>query len=148
VVDVMTSPNLARLQDFSNAVWYPTTAPVNYASYESIPDSPAGIKVAHSDADAAKNQATANWNAVSWLWRSGEVYQQVTVITSQARGVPAPAPRALTFTNSLVEPALWLSRQQPSRQGAVDPIVAASTKVVVQRLISAGVPDSPGTLTP
>lgn len=37
VVDVMTAPSLGRLQDFSDAVWYPSTAPVNYRPYDVAP---------------------------------------------------------------------------------------------------------------
>lgn len=142
VVDVMSSPNLARLQDFSNAVWYPSSAPVNYAPYDAGPDSPAGIQTAHSDADAAETQGAHNWNAVTWVWRSGNTFQRVTVITSQARGVPAPAPRPLSVHNVVVEPALWMTRQQQLQVGVVDPIVLASTKVVVNRLLAAGQPQT------
>lgn len=148
VVDVMTSPDLARLQDFSDAVWYPSPTPVNYGSYDAISAAPAGIKTAHSDADSAKNEDTSNWNAVSWVWRSGKVFQQVTVITSQTRELPAPAPRPLSLHNVLVQPALWVLRQQPLEPGAVDPIVSASTKVVAQRVISAAEQPSAGDLAP
>ncbi|MGB3481226.1 MAG: hypothetical protein WBB07_03290 [Mycobacterium sp.] len=148
VVDVMTSPDLARLQDFSNAVWYPSTAPVNYTPYLAEPDAPAGIKVAHTDADTATTHDVANWNAVTWTWRSGAEYQRVTVITSQSRDLTPPEPRALNLYNSLVEPALWLARQQPSETGVVDPIVEASTKVVVHRVLNAGEPMMSGDLTP
>lgn len=148
VVDVMTSPDLARLQDFSNAVWYPSPTPVNYSPYDAVAAPPAGIETAHSDADSAKNQGTSNWNAVTWVWRSGNTFQRVTVITSQTRDLPVPAPRPLSLTNTLIEPALWVLRQQPLEAGVVDPIVSASTKVVVQRLISAGTPSSAGVLAP
>jgi hypothetical protein len=136
VVDVMASPNLARLQDFSAAVWYPSSAPVNYAPYDAGPDSPAGIQTAHSDADAAETQGAGNWNAVTWIWRAGNTFQRVTVVTSQAKDVPAPAPRALSVYNAVVEPALWMTRQQQLQVGVVDPIVLASTKVVVNRVLS------------
>lgn len=148
VVDVMASPDLARLQDFSNAVWYPSPTPVNYSDYEAVEAAPTGIKTAHSDADSAKSQGTSNWNAVTWVWRSGNTFQRVTVITSQTKDLPAPAPRPLSLTNTLVQPALWVLRQQPLEAGVVDPIVSASTKVVVQRLISAGTPSSAGVLAP
>jgi hypothetical protein len=142
VVDVMTAPSLGRLQDFSDAVWYPSTAPVNYRPYDVAPaadrPAPAGIQTAHSDADAAQVQGAPNWNAVTWIWHSGNAFQRVTVVTSQSRGVPAPAPRPLTVQNLVVEPALWMTRQQQLQAGALDPIVAASTNVVVQRLLAVG----------
>jgi hypothetical protein len=148
VVDVMTAPDLARLQDFSDAVWYPSSTPVNYSAYDAVSAAPAGIKTAHSDADSAKNQDTSNWNAVTWVWRSGNDFQQVTVITSQARDLPAPEPRPLTVHNSLIQPALWVLRQQPLEPGGLDPIVSASTKVVAQRVISAGEQPSAGAFAP
>ncbi|WP_199255200.1 DUF2339 domain-containing protein [Mycolicibacterium mengxianglii] len=148
VVDVMSSPDLARLQDFSDAVWYPSPTPVNYTPYEALADRPAGIKTAHSDADSATAQDTTNWSAVTWVWHSGRSYQQVTVITSQTRGLPAPSPRPLNVMNSLIEPALWVARQQPSQYSAVDPIVAASGEVVVQRLVNAAGGPSRGGLAP
>jgi hypothetical protein len=76
------------------------------------------------------------------VWRSGNTFQRVTVITSQARGVPAPAPRPLSVHNVVVEPALWMTRQQQLQVGVVDPIVLASTKVVVNRLLAAGQPQT------
>lgn len=148
VVDVMSSPNLARLQDFSDAVWYPSATPVNYTAYTAGDDLPADTRTAHSDADSATDEESAHWNAVTWLWRSGNVFQRVTVITSQTRSIPPPAPRALNFTNSLIEPALWVTRQQPSESGVVDPIVSASTEVVVNRLLSAGALHSAGVAGP
>ncbi|CAN5429949.1 hypothetical protein BH11ACT6_BH11ACT6_46820 [soil metagenome] len=138
VVDVMTSPNLARLQDFSDAVWYPSSAPVNYSSYDAGPDAPVGIQTAHSDADAAETQSVHNWNAVTWIWRAGNSFQRVTVITSQTKGLPAPSPRPISAYNVVVEPALWMTRALQLQAGVVDPIVLASTKVVVQRLLSSG----------
>lgn len=138
VVDVMTSPDLARLEDFSNAVWYPSSAPVNYAPYDAGPGAPAGMQTAHSDADAAEINGAPNWNATTWIWQAGNAFQRVTVITSQTRGLFAPPPRPLSVYNVVVEPALWMSRQQQLQAGVVDPIVLASTNVVVQRLLSGG----------
>jgi hypothetical protein len=149
VVDVMSAPSLGRLQDFSDAVWYPSASPVNYQPYDVAPaagrPAPAGIQTAHSDADAAQVQGAPNWNAVTWIWRSGNVFQRVTVVTSQSRGVPAPAPRPLTVHNVVVEPALWITRQQQLQAGALDPIVAASTNVVVQRLLAVAAPQQGAT---
>ncbi|AQA03829.1 hypothetical protein BVC93_16895 [Mycobacterium sp. MS1601] len=142
VVDVISSPNLARLQDFSDAVWYPTSAPVNYQPYEGGPTAPRGMQTAHTDAETAETGDAANWNAVTWIWQSGNAFQRVTVVTSQTRGQPAPQPRPLTVQNVVIEPALWLTRQQELQAGAVDPIVTASTDVVVKRLLSNGTPHS------
>ncbi|ANW66555.1 hypothetical protein MMUR_15740 [Mycolicibacterium murale] len=135
VVDVMTSPDLGRLQDFSDAVWYPSAVPVNYAPFDAGADAPAGIRSAHSDADAATTSDTPNWDAVTWVWRSGDVYQRVTVLTSQTRNMPAPAPQPLSVRSALIEPALWTLRQQPSDPGAVNPLARADTEAVVDMLL-------------
>ncbi|MET0899699.1 MAG: hypothetical protein ABWY45_17460 [Mycobacterium sp.] len=148
VVDVMTSPDLARLQDYSDAVWYPSPTPVNYSSFDAVPDAPSGSKTTHSDADSAKNEDTSNWNAVTWLWRSGNIFQRVTVITSQSRDLAAPAPRPLSIHNALVQPALWVLRQQPLEPGVVETGVSDSTDRVTERLITSGEPSSAGDLAP
>jgi hypothetical protein len=136
VVDVMASPNLARLQDFSDAVWYPSSAPVNYAPYEAGPDAPAGMQTAHSDADAAETNGAPNWNAVTWVWQADNTFQRITVITSQTRDLLPPSPRALSAYNVVVEPALWMTRGQHLQVGVLDPAVLASTNMVVQNLLS------------
>ena len=135
VVDVMTSPDLGRLQDFSDAVWYPSAVPVNYAPFDAGAGAPAGIASAHSDADAATTSDTPNWDAVTWIWRSGDVYQRVTVLTSQTRNMPAPAPQPLSVRSVLVDPALWTLRQQPSDPGAVSPLARAGTEAVVDLVL-------------
>jgi len=148
MVDVMTSPNLARLQDFSEAVWYPSSAPVNYLTYDAGPGAPSGIQTAHSDADAAETQSATNWNAVTWIWQAGSSFQRVTVITSQTKGQAAAPPRPLSAYNVVVEPALWMTRQQQLQAGVVDPSVLASTKMVVNRLLSGVKPQPAANATP
>lgn len=136
VVDVMTSPDLARLQDFSHAVWYPAQVPINYAPFDAGVDAPAGIKSAHSDADSATTMDATNWDAVTWVWQSGEEFQQVTVLTSQSRDQAAPAPQPLTLRTAFLEPTLWTLRQQPSETGAVSPMARTNTESVVRRLLA------------
>ncbi|AQA03828.1 hypothetical protein BVC93_16890 [Mycobacterium sp. MS1601] len=147
VVDIVTTSDLARLQDFSNAVWYPSTVPVNYAPVDDGAESPAGARSAHSDADSARDENSAHWNAVTWVWHSGEVYQQVTVLTSQTAGVTPPAPRELTVDNTLIEPFLWVTRQQPTGAAAVESAVGDATAAVVKSLQSEAGSDPAGTTT-
>jgi hypothetical protein len=146
VVDVMTSPDLARLQDFSNAIWYPSAVPVNYTPFDAGTTAPAGIKSAHSDADSATTSAATNWDAVTWVWRSGAVFQQVTVLTSQSSNQTAPEPEPLTLRTAFLEPALWTLRQQPSEPGVVSPIARANTESVVRRLLAEQTPAPAGNL--
>lgn len=146
VVDVMTSPDLARLQDFTDAIWYPSAVPVNYTPFDAQVAAPAGIKSAHSDADSATTNSATDWDAVTWIWRSGAVFQQVTVLTSQSRNQAAPEPQPLTLHTAFIEPTLWTLRQQPSEPGVVNPIARANTEAVVSRLLGEQTPAIAGNL--
>ena len=140
-IDVITTERLAALDDFDDAVWYPSSRPVGYQSVEGEAI-PAGARVVHSDADAAADAGDIDWYAVTWMWKTGDAYQRVTVIVNQTLGSDAlpPTPEALSFLATSIKPALWLARQQPDGVGQVDPLVVTRADDVVKLLM-----DSSGT---
>lgn len=134
-VDVMTTGRQAALDDFADAVWYPSSRPVDYlpATGDSMP---VGARVIHTNADAATYGA-ADWYAVTWVWRIGTAYQRVTVIVNQTAGSdqPPPAPAALSLIDTSIKPALWIARQQPDGSGHVDTRVVARAAEVIGLLV-------------
>ncbi|MHC9295400.1 hypothetical protein ACRCUN_23305 [Mycobacterium sp. LTG2003] len=140
-VDVMSTSNLAALQDFSNAVWYASTEPTSYAVSDHS-EFPAGARIVHSNSDTATSDDSAQWYAVTWLWRSQTRYQQVTIVVNQnssSSDSPA-APRPLTLGDTIVSPTLWLTRQQPSASGGVDEIVLQRAEQVARVITAAAHP--------
>lgn len=138
-VDVMTA-NGAALQDYVDAVWYPTTRPLDYSPAEPTGAMPLGARVIHTNADTATDGAGGDWYAVTWLWHSGDVSQQVTVTVSQTVGgdQPPPAPAGLSLVQTALRPAMWLARQQPHQTGQVDPRVSQRAAEVVGLLVRHG----------
>lgn len=124
-VDVMTTPDPAALDDFADAVWYPTSRPLDYRPITG-PSVPLGARVIHTNADAATDGAGRDWYAVTWTWRAGALNQRVTVVVSQTidGDQTPPAPQPLSLVHTAVRPALWVARQQPSADGTVDPRVS------------------------
>ncbi|MFI5506744.1 hypothetical protein ACIA48_04690 [Mycobacterium sp. NPDC051804] len=137
-VDVITTHRLPALADFDDAIWYPSSRPIEYQSAEGH-SMPAGARIIHSNADATTDAADANWYAVTWMWKTGDAYQRVTVIVNQALSSDAqpPVPAALSFLDTSIRPALWLARQQPDGAGQVDPLVVAGADAVVKLLVNA-----------
>ncbi|HEX7823624.1 MAG TPA: hypothetical protein VF477_01855, partial [Mycobacterium sp.] len=139
-VDVMTTTNAAALQDFADAVWYPTSRPLDYSPAEPAGAMPLGARVIHTNADTATDGAGGDWYAVTWLWHSGGVSQQVTITVSQTVGSdqPPPAPAGLSLVQTALRPAMWLARQQPHQTGQVDPRVSQRAAEVVGLLVRHG----------
>lgn len=146
VVDVMSSPDLAVLNDYPDAVWYPTKRPVEYR--------PAGLNglsdldsyradVIHTDASTAIDNASRHWYAVTWIWHAANSFQRVTVVVNQdaASHRQPPPPTPPTLMNSAVEPALWIARQQAITVGAVDPLVIRRATDVVELLMTSAAQD-------
>lgn len=136
-VDVISSPNLALLDDLADAVWYPSTHPVEYRPAPPSAHIPSGARVVHSNADAATNSDDRHWYAVTWMWRTDNAYQNVTVIVSQAldgRDTPPP-PQPISLLDTSLRPALWTTRQQPHVDGQVDPEVIRRANDVARRLV-------------
>ena len=140
-VDVITTGQRAALDDFTDAIWYPSRRPVEYrpAAGDSMP---AGARVIHTNADAATDGTVIDWYAVTWVWQSGTASQRVTVIVNQSTGSdqlpPPPAPLSLLDTS--IKPALWIARQQPDNGGQVDKVVIQRAATVISLLA-----DSPAT---
>jgi hypothetical protein len=124
-VDVMTTSDPAALHDFADAVWYPTSRPLDYHPITG-PSVPLGARVIQTNADAATDGAGHDWYAVTWTWRAGALSQRVTVAVSQTIGGDRtpPAPQPLSLLQTAVRPALWVARQQPNVAGTVDPRVS------------------------
>jgi hypothetical protein len=138
-VDVISAPNLAVLQDYSDAVWYPASKPVNYQPASVDVELPTGARSAHSDADAASDGAGTDWYALTWVWQTGTTFQRVTVVVSQnsqAKKVVAPQP--LTLTDNLAGPAAWIARQQADGVGPVSPDVIDRAVDVSRQVLHAG----------
>ncbi|CAN5684894.1 hypothetical protein BH09ACT8_BH09ACT8_48330 [soil metagenome] len=144
VVDVLSTPNLAALLDYSDAVWYPSPVPVNIAPFdaEQTDHLPLSTRVLHSNADAATAADPQNWYALTWVWKTDTAYQQVTVVVNQAVASPeAPIdPQPLTESRAILEPLLWVARQQPESIGEVDPRVVARADNVMSTLVGAAAP--------
>jgi hypothetical protein len=139
-VDLMTAANGAALQDFVDAVWYPTSRPLDYSPAEPKGTMPPGARVIYTNSDSATDVAGGDWYAVTWMWRSGNVSQQVTVTVSQTieGNQPPPPPTGLSLAETALRPAMWLARQQPHQTGQVDPRVSQRAAQVVSLLLRHG----------
>ncbi|WP_237570367.1 hypothetical protein [Mycolicibacterium lacusdiani] len=134
-VDVMTTSDPAALDDFADAVWYPTSRPLDYRPITG-PSVPLGARVIKTNADAATDGAGHDWYAVTWTWHAGALSQRVTVVVSQTIGGDRtpPAPQPLSLLDTAVRPALWVARQQPNAAGTVDPRVSQRATQVMSLL--------------
>ncbi|BBZ35536.1 hypothetical protein [Mycolicibacterium confluentis] len=134
VVDVMTSSNLAGLRDYTDAVWYPSAEPLNYRPADPELGAPNGSRVVYNNPDIATSDAEQHWYAVTWLWRTPDAYERVTVLVNQSQTShePPPMPRPLSISNTLIDPTLWLSRRQSSDAGELNPSVMHRAAEVVR----------------
>ena len=135
-IDVITAPNLARLRDYDDAIWYPTTVPVDYHAVNLPGPVAVAARTMHTNADRTATNQDDHWHALTWLWRTTEAYQRVTVVASQTEGQrEPPLPQALTLRNSLIEPLLWVFRQQPDAPGEVTPEVRDTADSVAAQIV-------------
>ena len=137
-VDVITMPSLAALHDHHSTVWYPTTRPLNFTAAPPLTTgAPVEVRAVYSNADTAIDSTTPHWYALTWDWHSDAGYQRVTVVVNQdtAGGEP-PAPQPMTVTDTLVNPALWIGRQQAEGQGRVDDLVVRRATEVADSLLA------------
>lgn len=86
-VDVITAPNLARLTDYDDAIWYPSDTPVNFQSAEI---NGIAVAIAHSDPNHHGQSQAAGWYVLTWLWHTAGGYQRVTVVVNQDQSGLAP----------------------------------------------------------
>lgn len=141
-VDVISAQSLAALDDYSDVVWYPSRVPLNYRPADAAPDRPMpqGARVIHTNADTSTSPSAQNWYAITWTWRTPAEYQRVTVIVDQSveqAGTPAD-PQPLSVKNTVIDPMLWIARQQPEASGKVDESVTDRAAAIVATLIAAG----------
>ena len=138
-VDVIAAPNLARLNDYADTVWYPSSTPVNFQSVDL--GEPIIARAAQSDPDSAAANPSEQWYALTWLWRTTGDFQRVTVVVNQdlAIGTPPPPAVPITWTNSLLQPMLWLTRQQPAPIGVIPKQVSRTATAVAEQILAAGV---------
>jgi hypothetical protein len=136
-VDVMTTANQAALNDYADAVWYPTSRPLEYEPAGTFSSMPLGARVIHTNADTATNGAALDWYAVTWTWHTGDTSQRVTVIVSQALSgdQPPPPPAPLSMVAAVLRPAMWVTRQQPDAESRVDPLVSQRAIEVASLLL-------------
>ena len=137
-VDVITAPTLARLRDYDDAIWYPTTVPINYNDADLPGPVAVAARTVHTNADRTATDQDGHWHALTWLWRTAKSYQRVTVVVSQVEGQSEPPlPHALTLRNSLIEPLLWVIRQQPDVPGEVSEEVRDTADSVAAQIAGA-----------
>ena len=130
-----------RLRDYDDAIWYPTTVPINYRNADLPGPVAVAARTLHTNADRTATTADLHWHALTWLWRTAEAYQRVTVVVSQVEGPrEPPLPHALTLRNSLIEPLLWVIRQQPDAPGEVAQEVRDTADSVAAQIAGAAVP--------
>jgi hypothetical protein len=142
VVDVITDDSLEALRTFRDVIWYPAKVMPNYAPIDLANKAVTQARAAASDSSATTDAAPQNWYAITWLWRTGEKYQQVFVVLNQDPTSIAtpPTPRMLSVHDTVAAPALWLTRQQANPSGRVDPLVTVRAQQIISNLMSAGAP--------
>jgi hypothetical protein len=139
-IDVISTPNTGALRDYADAIWYPTAVPVIFTATDLVGRVHVKVRVMHANADATTTGGNREWYALTWLWRGPTVTQQVTVVVNQARAdrhLP-PDPRPMSFRNQMIEPLLWIPRQQWDSVGIVDELVVRRAESIAQQLLSAG----------
>lgn len=141
-VDVITADNLERLRTYRDVVWYPVTVMPNYTHVDVGNPAVTDARAAASDSSAATDATAKQWYTVTWLWRTGDSYQQVLVVLNQdptSEAAP-PLPEPLSLHDTMAAPALWLTRQQANPSGEVDPAVAERANDIVSEILRAGAP--------
>lgn len=139
-IDVISTLNTGALRDYADAIWYPTNVPVIFTATELVGRVHVNVRVMHANADATTNGGDRDWYALTWLWRGPTVTQQVTVVVNQSRSdrnLP-PSPRPMSFHNQMLEPLLWIPRQQWDSVGVVDELVVQRAEGIAQQLLSSG----------
>ena len=138
-IDVISSPSLARLRDYADAVWYPSPAPVNYQRFDL--SASLGAQAARKAGGRSPGDTSSDWYLLTWMWHAGDNFQRVTIVMDQATepSMP-PAPRPITLSNSLIQPLTWVARQQPEVLDQVPEQVVDTAKAIAHDTLLAGVP--------
>ena len=141
-VDVITTPNLAALRDYFDAVWYPASTPVNFTVARPKGDDALQVRAVHSNADAATTSDHGQWYALTWEWQVPSGFQQVTVIVSQDDVSRPPDPRPLSVSNTFAGPVLWIARQQPNAEGGVPKDVVDRAERLAGQMLALATPNN------
>lgn len=137
VVDVITARNLEALRTSQYVIWYPAPSIVNYRFIDT--DAIRGALASATDSSAATTGGNQHWYAVSWLWATAETFQQVFVVVNQdlTSQEPPPLPEPPSLRRAVVDPVLWLTRQQADPSTIVDPAVRNRAQQVVDEIRNA-----------
>ena len=138
-VDVITVASLGALRSYRDVIWYPAPVLPNYATI-ALTDTVNDVQVLATDSSAATSGAVQDWYALTWSWNIGSGYQQVFVVVNQhtdPADPPPPDPAPPSVLNTIIAPALWLSRQQANPSTVVDPVVAARAQQVAGDILAA-----------
>ncbi len=141
-VDIITVDNRAALSTYRDAIWYPATVPPNYQPVDLGNAAIADGRAASTDSLQATDGTALDWYILTWLWQAGPRFQQVFIVVNQtwtSRDAP-PAPARLSLRATVIGPALWLMRQQPSPSTDVDPLVRSRAEQIAGDIIAAGRP--------
>lgn len=138
-VDVITTQSRGVLESFTNAQWYESSEPVDYesAAFRGPWGQSLVVRAAHSHADTAVNPEAPQWFALTWTWRIPHGYQQVVVVANQHRDATLPSPEAPSVSQSLLDPMLWIARQQPRVVSEVEPDTIAVAERLARGIIDA-----------
>lgn len=145
-VDVITAPTRGILDDFVDAQWYSSAEPVDFVSAKVVGAESVVVRSAHSNADTAVDPSAPQWYSLTWTWRVDSGFQQVIVVVSQHEEAKLPVPTGITPGEIVLDPLLWIARQQPRLSSDVDSETIEVAHQLAARVIrAAGVADASGT---
>ncbi len=145
-VDVITAPTRGALDDFAKAHWYDSTEPVEYQPVHLSGVQGLAVRAAHSNADTAVDPTTAQWYALTWVWQVKTGFQQVIVVVNQHEDGPLPDPVGVSLSEAVIDPLLWIARQQPEPVSDVEPATVELAERLAAKLITtAGLMDAKAT---
>lgn len=137
-VDVIFTPNPGALEDFADASWYRSHEPVDYSPANLSPRHDLVVRSSHTHADLALSPDSPQWYLLTWGWRVPGGYQQVIVVASQGKDRGLPAPSRPSLSQSLLDPALWISRQQRKETSDVPARTIEVAHKLASQLIATG----------
>jgi hypothetical protein len=138
-VDVITAASLGALQTYRDVIWYPAPVLPDYRIID-LNSHVTNALVLATDSSVTTNAEVADWYAVTWTWNTGSAYQQVYVVVNQTTtptDPPPPNPAPPSIRDTMITPALWISRQQADPSTKVDPVVAARAQQVADDVVRA-----------
>lgn len=144
-VDVITAPTRGILDDFSDAQWYSSAEPIDFVSANIPGVDSITVRSAHSNADTAVDPNAPQWYLLTWIWRVESGFQQVIVVVSQYEESRLPAPTGITPSEVVLDPLLWIARQQPRLSSEVESeTVELAHRLAAEVINAAGISTSGG----